>query len=703
MTKQALLRNKKMMDLYAKTAQKSDPKFAKRYPSEDKWKLLAQYEGILTNIKRVSMQLQTDDPGSNSASLLEIYTAFYHAQRMRMEGEECGVGRLRTDTEDFWDASLTMDDLDGKRDLIAYKDLEPGARLLVRRIIQEYRHYLFNRDPDALKAVCANPLLANVYADMFVNFGVYDQDSVKEGRQIFVQDMVDLHSNRSVSPIGASLANQGAKGSKPNKRTGTGQPKDNNDFVDTESNNATLKYKAIDVFERMRRSSDLKNQAMLHLTGKASNAAEEKEVLQALKKACNDSYDDFIRHWKYQIDNHWEEVIKAYPSKKFSDEYDDWSDVAKRAFSRHCHNRNYLQVGQYFDLMGWWRVHSSNWQYVFPSAVIWLAKPATNAFQERIFSMGSWMLQNKLMGSMSKKTSEMRTMEYINRQVLRTIEENEEEIAKGNGTSKTYDKRIIRKDDTAITAAIRLSLSEQRKKFQKSAVLDAANGFQQYKLSWKVDTSVLDDPDIGSTFFPVQSAKVTKKPTALNDNDDDNSPSGNDIPVPPPEEVPKVAGVMPPIPDDQAEIGQDKTGQDKTGKRYGWPTYGEKTSPLKYNRFVFTNIKDDYEDSSDDDSIPPPPKEPDEESDAVIDHVLDSELWDEAVPDDELCFEKIVCIPDDDPINKAPKGTVNDDDEVKVVKVVPAGENSKSKGTPSPKASISSKKAVAHRVVKYSH
>ena len=531
---------------------------------------------------------------------------------------------------------------------------------------------------------------------MFVNFGVYDQDSVKEGRRIFVQDMVDLHSNRSVSPIGASLANQGAKGSKPNKRTGTGQPKDNNDFVDTESNNATLKYKAIDVFERMRRSSDLKNQAMLHLTGKASNAAEEKEVLQALKKACNDSYDDFIRHWKYQIDNHWEEVIKAYPSKKFSDEYDDWSDVAKRAFSRHCHNRNYLQVGQYFDLMGWWRVHSSNWQYVFPSAVIWLAKPATNAFQERIFSMGSWMLQNKLMGSMSKKTSEMRTMEYINRQVLRTIEENEEEIAKGNGTSKTYDKRIIRKDDTAITAAVRLSLSEQRKKFQKSAVLDAANGFQQYKLSWKVDTSVLDDPDIGSTFFPVQSAKVTKKPTALNDNDDDNSPSGNDIPVPPPEEVPKVAGVVPPIPDDQAEIGQDKTGQDKTGKRYGWPTYGEKTSPLKYNRFVFTNIKDDYEDSSDDDSIPPPPKEPDEESDAVIDHVLDSELWDEAVPDDELCFEKIVCIPDDDPINKAPKGTVNDDDEVKVVKVVPAGENSKSKGTPSPKASISSKKAVAH-------
>ena len=288
-------------------------------------------------------------------------------------------------------------------------------------------------------------------------------------------------------------------------------------------------------------------------------------------------------------------------------------------------------------------------------------------------------------------------MEYINRQVLRTIEENEEEIAKGNGTSKTYDKRIIREDDTAITAAVRLSLSEQRKKFQKSAVLDAANGFRQYKLSWKVDTSVLDDPDIGSTFFPVKSAKVTKEPTALNDNDDDNSPSGNDIPVPPPEEVPKVAGVVPPIPDNQAEIGQDKTGQDKTGKRYGWTTYGEKTSPLKYNRFVFfTNIKDDNEDSSDDNSIPPPPKEPDKESDAVINHVLDSELWDEAVPDDELCFEKIVCIPDDDPTNKAPKGTVNDDDEVKVVKVVPAGENSKSKGIPSPKASISSKKAVAH-------
>ena len=335
LTIQALLRCKFVMDAYSTlTGFRSDPKFKKLYPEEKEWKLLAQYEGILAPLKQVSMSLQSDEPGASSAALLEIYCAYFQATTMRSDSKEYGgVSCLNVSSgaETQWDARDTMDDLDRLRDPILYKDLEAGPRHLIRRIIAEYKHYLFHRDEDGIKAVCANPLLGNVYENMFVNFGVFDQDTVKECRRIIIKDMVAKFSNKSVSQIGLALSKQGA----------TGREGDDIENVEEQAmspSRKTIRHKTRDVFANMRRSHDLQQQALLHLSGKASNAASENEMVMALQKACTSCYDEFCEHCKGHIDNHWDQMMEDYGTPAFYKARDRWNDNQKREFAMNCKN-----------------------------------------------------------------------------------------------------------------------------------------------------------------------------------------------------------------------------------------------------------------------------------------------------------------------------------------------------------------------------
>ena len=66
--------------------------------------------------------------------------------------------------------------------------------------------------PQIPKNFCIRPLPS--YYDMFVNFGVYSQENVKEGRNIIINDMMDRFTNHCVSTIGAAMAS-GKKSTAP--------------------------------------------------------------------------------------------------------------------------------------------------------------------------------------------------------------------------------------------------------------------------------------------------------------------------------------------------------------------------------------------------------------------------------------------------------------------------------------------------------
>ena len=71
---QGLLRNKWAMDVY-KNLPGVDNTFAKKYPSQDEWQQLAEYEAVISPTQKCAISIQTDDPATNSWTLLEIYLA----------------------------------------------------------------------------------------------------------------------------------------------------------------------------------------------------------------------------------------------------------------------------------------------------------------------------------------------------------------------------------------------------------------------------------------------------------------------------------------------------------------------------------------------------------------------------------------------------------------------------------------------------
>jgi hypothetical protein len=65
----------------------------------------------------------------------------------------------------------------------------------------------------------------------------------------------------------------------------------------------------------------------------------------------------------------------------------------------------------YFDVMGWWEDNKVKFPKIFPTAIVALTKPPTNAFVERGFSLTSWFDSNRLMRRQLAKNFEMRTMD----------------------------------------------------------------------------------------------------------------------------------------------------------------------------------------------------------------------------------------------------------------------------------------------------
>ena len=70
---QGLLRNKLVMDAFANSFLDGDEEFKAAYLSQDDWNAISEFEGVLSHLQSCSMSLQSDEPSSSCACLIEIY------------------------------------------------------------------------------------------------------------------------------------------------------------------------------------------------------------------------------------------------------------------------------------------------------------------------------------------------------------------------------------------------------------------------------------------------------------------------------------------------------------------------------------------------------------------------------------------------------------------------------------------------------
>ena len=454
LTIQYLLRNKWCFDDYVNRNFGTDPDFKDKYPDQDKWELLAQYEAILVVLQEASISIQSDEPGSSSAALMQIYLARAHTHRMQTTKEAIGClpVTLTTPRDKRWNGDKTIPQL--QRVGMSFKDLKSGPRKLIRRILAEFKTLLVEgrrkRDDggslndDSEKALMAHPLTTNMFGKFFQSLGVYDQNDANRVKDLFLKDMVRKFSNKAYSTIGSLLSKQAQQttstttGTTTSHSTTTTSPTEQN----TTSTTTNMPFQKFNPFRAFRESEELNERALLSITGKASLADEESRMAKVLKQTCEDSLRDFRRACKRDIDTKWNEVIAKYPTEAYTNDYKKWKPADKSRFLLACQDRDFLAVGKYFDVMAWWDHNKDNFPHVFPSAVIWLTKPATNAFQERVFSLGSWFQQNKLQSKTTAKNFEMRAMEKLTRKIR--LEIVQREIAIEN---KKREAEVIAIDD----------------------------------------------------------------------------------------------------------------------------------------------------------------------------------------------------------------------------------------------------------------
>ena len=79
---------------------------------------------------------------------------------------------------------------------------------------------------------------------------------------------------------------------------------------------------------------------------------------------------------------------------------------------------------------------------MYPSALLWLLKPTTNAFQEHVFSLGSWFDSDRLLRRQTAHTFQVRTLECITWQLCRDITEAETTICIAAQRQQGKTKRV---------------------------------------------------------------------------------------------------------------------------------------------------------------------------------------------------------------------------------------------------------------------
>ena len=205
----ALICNKWEMDAYAVLPHGGDRAFTKKYRTMEQWNQLSEFEAVLDPLQRCSISLQTDDPATNSASMLEIYLCCRNIERMR---NGC-LHVLSMDAStyyqgDIWDVSAQMDDLNKKRRKIEFSNLLPPTRHLIHLLVKEFKSYvLTENDTKSELTICANPLLVIMAPRAFKNMGYFEDKDIEDMHHHFFSNMVNKFAGKP-HELGAAFARQ---------------------------------------------------------------------------------------------------------------------------------------------------------------------------------------------------------------------------------------------------------------------------------------------------------------------------------------------------------------------------------------------------------------------------------------------------------------------------------------------------------------
>ena len=181
----------------------------------------------------------------------------------------------------------------------------------------------------------------------------------------------------------------------------------------------------LDIFNLIHQKDQAEKEQLAQATHQDEDQARLTQLQMNLQTECKKQFERYIGFCKSKIDGNWADIICKIPSKTYLSKRNKWDNETISKFEKDCAKGSYRAVGKYFDVLGSWHHHQNDYPHMYPSALLWLSKPTTNAFQEHVFSLGNWFDSNRLMRQQTAHTFQVRTLECITRQLRRDITEAE--------------------------------------------------------------------------------------------------------------------------------------------------------------------------------------------------------------------------------------------------------------------------------------
>ena len=283
----------------------------------------------------------------------------------------------------------------------------------------------------------------------------------------------------------------------------------------------------LDIFNLIHQKEQAEKEQLAQVTHQDEDQARLTQLRMNLRTECKKQFECYIGLCESKIDGNWVAIICKFPSKMYLSEHDKWDNETITKFEKDCAKGNYHAVGKYFDVLGWWHHHQNDYPCMYPSALLWLSKPTTNAFQECVFSLGSWFDSNRLMRRQTAHSFQVRTLECITQQLRRDITEAKTTI--GIATRRQQGKTKKVPDPRP-----RIDINHEQAQERTTKVIDQCKSLIQVQELYKKNTGQKTAPNVqAESELSFQFAKDVRDSgellVAVPDMVDDNLDTADDV------------------------------------------------------------------------------------------------------------------------------------------------------------------------------
>jgi hypothetical protein len=427
--------------------------------TNEKWKVLAEFESIMKSMQILSLQTQMDKIGELCFLWYDVYLAKYRIVMPSMQYDVIDTSRST------WNPTSDKENIPRIR--LTRSQLHGDAQEFMKRLETEFDRYFPKPDTDCQVAMKLHPLMV-LWGFETLDI-LEDKNCSKEGLQVIDQN---VFSSFTLSIFERGIPEILKKEKELREK----------EFLESEKETSTLLNREEsdeeDVLKQLLRQERIRRE---------KGNTREQRTSEVIKKDISDSIRVELEEYTNYcatMDVTEQLLLCSHPKYKNEKELDE----------KKIKNKDIMYVRERFDLLQWWRIVGFiKFPKLAVAALIILGKPSHNAFQERVFSLGNWT-DSKLRKKRKEENFEINLLEACNAEFF-----NEHEIIEGKYlkdkqiTTKTVKEFFAKQEIDVILEEDHMSVFEDEDSSHELET-DENCSMNDLTLDWSLDDDEENNP-----------------------------------------------------------------------------------------------------------------------------------------------------------------------------------------------------------------